>query len=480
MSAVGDVLRPVGVLEKLYIARQVLGIYRSVISTATYTIPSTLIGAFLEPLLSAAIVPLLEHHPGLCCYFEDQISSKPYFRRLDTIDLKDVLQIRDLGQKETLPDILEELHDQQWSADRKPLWKIIVIQKPREDHKANSYSEVHIAFVYHHIIGDGLSGPAFHRSLLREMKNIEKSNIALRQPLNIIKVPSSTRLSQPIEKLTALPLSWLFLIRQIISEYTPRWFSGAPSPPWAGLPVQTLDKCPFRSRVRLVSIKAKNLKVLLKESRRHGVTLTALLTAAIVYTLARAVPGATRFQGTTPYSLRRLTDVSMDDIAVQVSSLWTSYPADLLDRTRQLANAAEHAESLWNIAHYFQTQMQNELQKCPSDNIIGLLPYVSDSIKFYQMKFDKARGESFELSNLGIVKVDEESVPRGWGLQGMTFTQGAQPAGAAVTLNCVSVQGGPLTIAITWQESVVQEDIVDALAQEFEELTSFLQRASPS
>jgi hypothetical protein len=219
---------------------------------------------------------------------------------------------------------------------------------------------------------------------------------------------------------------------------------------------------------------ADGVESLLEESKKHSVTLTSILTAALVSALADALPEAPRFLGMTPYTLRRVTGTSMNDMVNQTSAFETSYQADFLDRIRKASNAIERIESLWNTARYFHAQMQDELARCPRDNLVGLLPYVSDYVKYYQKKIGKAREATWELSNLGILRTTQESLPGSWRLENMTFTQGAQPVGPAFAVNCVSVQGGPLTMAITWQDSVVPGNIIDILVHDFTDLPRLL------
>lgn len=160
------------------------------------------------------------------------------------------------------------------------------------------------------------------------------------------------------------------------------------------------------------------------------------------------------------------------------STLETQYPVDVLDRFRRTSNTSEHAESLWVTARYFHSQMQEELARCPQDNLAGLLPYITDFVEFYRKKIGKAREATFEVSNVGVFTQEQQSSE--WSLNNMTFTQGALPAGPAFAVNCASVQGGPLTITITWQHSVVDEAIIDAVAQGFAELPILLDGRAPS
>ena len=474
MAVTSDILRPVGMLEKLYTARQVLGIYNSVIVTASYTIQSNLDDSSLHCMLCSAITRLIHRHPSLCCYFEGEKTPEPKFRRLKTILIKDVLQIRYLGRPVDLGSQLQEIHDLQWPLDAKPLWRLVVMREPPATDDISIGCRLHVAFVYHHVIGDGLSGSAFHRCLIQDLGDVERHRPVSQEVPQAIAIPTSTTLIEPVEKLTSLPLSWLFLLGQVIKEYAPWWLVGAPSPLWAGKPAQTLDECPFRSRVQIVTLSPDQVQSLVAESKNHSVTLTCLLTAVIVSALANKFSAASRFVGNTPYTLRRITRTSMDEIVNQTSGFETDYSLDRLDNIRKASNVSKHIENLWDTARYFHTQMQIELAKCPHDNLIGLLPYVTDYIKYYQKKIGKPREVTFELSNLGAFEERRGCLPKDWTLEAMSFSQGAQPVGPAFTANCVGVRDGALTIAITWQESVVQEDVIDGLARALTDLPRLL------
>ncbi|KAL9586656.1 MAG: hypothetical protein Q9203_003780 [Teloschistes exilis] len=396
-----------------------------------------------------------------------------------SIVIADVLQIRDLRNPGALSEVLQELHDKRWSMNSKPLWKLAVLREPVRSPEAGSF-KIHIAFVYHHILGDGLSGTAFQKSLLGEIKNTEKAGLQTIDVPKVIDTPIYTDLVEPVEKLTSLLIGWLFLLQQLVKEYAPSWLTSASSSTWTGQPVQTLEMCPFRSRVRIAVIWEAEGNLLLKESRRHAISLTSLLTATAVAALAQAVPQAANITGITPYSFRRMTGTPEVDMTVQISSFQTSYSADVLDRMRKASLASDRAESLWKGAKYFHTQMRNELDKCAQDNVLGLLPYISNHVAYYEKKFGKPRETTFELSNLGVMKIGGDVFPDAWSLDSMTFTQGAQPAGPAISVNCISVDGGALTIAITWQDSIIHESIINALATEYRTLARSLQLESLS
>ncbi|KAI9717967.1 MAG: hypothetical protein M1828_007059 [Chrysothrix sp. TS-e1954] len=445
MALNDTVIRPVGMLEKLSTARQVLGVYNSVILTISYTDNPARSTEELKRRIVSSLPRLLIQHPALCCYITGAATSSPTFRLLDTIAVEDVVQMKRLECD--LPTRLQELHDQPWSEARKPLWRLAVLQD-------DDTPSTHLAFVYHHAIGDGLSGAAFQRSLIQALARGTGTQDSGASP-NVIEVPSVS-LSKPVEDLLSFSLSWGFLAKQVLQEYAPRWLVGAPPEIWAGKRIQTLDECPSRTRLRIVDLQADELLV---RCREHGVTLTSLITATIACSLSDALPNAPAFIGMTPYTLRRFTGTSMDEMVNQTSTSTMRYPRETIDG--RSAN-----ERLWSVATKFQDHMRDELAQCPSNNPVGLLPYVIDTIEYYRKKFGKPREATWELSNIGAFNHDGSAE---WTPEYMTFTQGAAPTGSAFGVNCVSIDG-LLSMTISHQESVIDKAIVDAVAYSLSDL----------
>jgi hypothetical protein len=204
-------------------------------------------------------------------------------------------------------------------------------------------------------------------------------------------------------------------------------------------------------------------------------TLTSLITGTIVVALADLLPAAKRFMGITPYTMRRMSGTSTNAIVNQTSAFHTSYGNSLLNDIRFPSKPSlESTSRIWKVAHYFQSDMHAELGKCPKDNLLGLLPYVSNYQTFYQKKMSQPREATFEVSNLGAFNptghdtVDESRRNRGWTIENITISQGAQVIGPAFSVNVASVRGGSLNLAFSWQDGVVDDSVIDAIVQEFE------------
>ena len=480
-------------LEKLYIAREALQVHKSVITTATYKQQAKVDDQRFRLTFYQALSSLIKKHPALCCYFTGQDVAHPTFRRLGSICLTDVLEITSLTSGQTLAQKLQQLHDQPRNMDGKPLWKLVVVKEESPSTDTEVQNKLHTIFVYHHAIGDGLSGVAFQKTLFRELQDIDKpEGLGSGAPPTITTAPD-IRLLEPVEKLTPLPLSWSFLLHQVLQEYGPSWLSGSKEDPsWTGaaLPPSPADKSTqYISRLRIATIPASDLSLLLTACKPHSVTLISLLTASIVSSLSTALPSAASFRGTTPYTLRRVSKTSMDAMTNQTTAFETSYDSTLLARFRSgtaSTDSTTHREALWATASFFQAQLSAELAKNGRDTLAGLLPYVSDSVAFYRKKFGRPRETTFEVSNVGAVQMGIGRVGSmgssgarklealGWEVQSLTFSQGAQPVGAAFSVNVASVPGGPLRLAVSWQEGVIEENIIDEVVRDFEKLSQLV------
>lgn len=59
----------------------------------------------------------------------------------------------------------------------------------------------------------------------------------------------------------------------------------------------------------------------------------------------------------------------------------------------------------------------------------------------------------------------DDNAPGGRRIARILFSNGAMIAGPAVGVNVASVKGGMLTVGISWNEGVVEDELVDALAE---------------
>jgi hypothetical protein len=110
--------------------------------------------------------------------------------------------------------------------------------------------------------------------------------------------------------------------------------------------------------------------------------------------------------------------------------------------------------------------MAAELSALPNDNLVGLIPYVSDLHGMFSSKIGKPRAETYVLSNVG--SLNNEDGEGKWKIERDLFSQSGMGTGAPLIFNVASVGGGPLGITVTWLQADTEEELVDKLARDVE------------
>jgi hypothetical protein len=164
------------------------------------------------------------------------------------------------------------------------------------------------------------------------------------------------------------------------------------------------------TRIKLITIPAHQLQNILKICHCLKITLTGLLHSLIVMYLSRSVPEAQGFRATTPYSMRRFTELSEDEIANHISWISTSWPEALLISARKVGeNSLEEEELIMRIAKRYQAQMAAELSRVPEFGAPALIEIsrIKDLDRFCEDGMKGRRAYTYELSNIGAVNMPE-------------------------------------------------------------------------
>ena len=97
---------------------------------------------------------------------------KPHFVSLEEIDLDELISFIEcpsdiLQRAARIDEILSEQHSLDFGVEGLPLWRIIVFgsRQPHDDPTTD------IAFVWHHVIGDGASGLTVHSTILQALSS---------------------------------------------------------------------------------------------------------------------------------------------------------------------------------------------------------------------------------------------------------------------------------------------------------------------
>lgn len=418
----------------------------------------------LVTLLCTALAQVVGQHAALCFGLHGETTSTPSYLPVETIDLNNKLFVFDGFTEGDMMQHLQAEHDAPWtSQETNPPWKLNVYHD-----SSKSSDTLHIAFIYHHALLDGLSGAIFHSSL-RAALNEAKPSPRFANDMQI-KVQQPLSLAPPIESLVNFNLSWGFLIGKVLEEYGPQRFFGKKNDHFAGLDCEISDLYPFQTQLRLLTINSDTVNSLLTKCKSKKVSMSVLLSVILARSLAVARDSSEAFIGSLPYTLKRVSGTDYQSMVNQTSALETEYSSNLLEELRGLdldKRPFDAAVSLWALAEKESARLQSHLTNCRVNNLVGLLPYVSDHHEFYRKKLGKKRELTFELSNIGVIKPGATSSDS-WRIEKAIFTQGAAVVGPALNVNVASVLEGPMSMTFSWQNKIVEESVVITTMETFE------------
>ncbi|KAL4805883.1 alcohol acetyltransferase [Aspergillus unguis] len=435
-------LRAVGLSEKYSTARHPIRFYVNVALTASYTIPETYTLP-LKDYVYKAVETLINQHPILSAIPLGEDTENPYWVRLPDIDLAQSISFQQTAKRLTLDDYDEELKDllqtQHGTGFTVPLpfWRLIVLTSDDSDRHFTA------VFVYHHAVGDGTSGKAFHRTFLQALRGA--ASLQAGEAKQII-IPPKSNLLPPLEDVHPLPLSVPYLLKILFRAY----FPSKPSPKhWAGGKIQT----PSGTKIGVLRQSAAQTLALVKNCREHGTTVTCAVETAIARSVFASISKEyTRIMGSVPITQRPwLPDIITDEsMGVFVQEAPEYFSRDVLT-TRNFP---------WPEAQRVRNALKKELALESKNTSVGLFKLVRNYRQdLCESKIDKPRPATFELSSLGVVKTVEAadvSIPQ---LNRVIFTQSASVTGAALQFSAVTGPDGCLVLGVSWQPGVVEEEV---------------------
>ena len=406
--------------------------------------------------------------------------------RLRTIDVSEYVEWRDsitYDSTHGLGPIFEELHNKYWWSihdTNKPHWRLIVL------------GGRHAIFCCDHFIGDGLSGYAFQRSLLKALNNLDPASDTSTTTNDwTVQVPKSDPIPYwpahfPL-KISLLTIIWQFIVIHITRLlYPPRkWlFADSILDPEGIKTLIPLGSRRPKTRVVSVRITDAQQNKLLTMCREHGASLTSLVYTVILVTLAADVyPDATIGITGCPFSLRSFTEPkrSTDDMYNMVGSFM---PVEKLGayraagrRTSDEQSAGVDKQKVWALAVDYKRRLQHDLTKSHKSvqASLGMNLMGETNEDFFKNGFPNLwlfqRG-GFKISNLGLFRPEgEREMETGdgeWRIENVEFSQSAEKSNmgsAGVTVNMAGVKGAGSWLHMTFEEGCVKAETVEKMAE---------------
>jgi hypothetical protein len=167
-----------------------------------------------------------------------------------------------------------------------------------------------------------------------------------------------------------------------------------------------------------------------------------------------------------------------EEIANHISAVSFDLDSSIVQTARLAEEGSEEEKKLIeSVAAEYTFSINTELERIPSEGpeILKAISRINDLDQWCQEVLKRKRDETWEVSNLGVVKMPEE--PEGTkvvSFEKMVFTQCGMVAGAAIGCSVASVYEGPLVVSLHWQEGIVEERIIKRLRDYLERRLSSL------
>ncbi|KAF9461246.1 alcohol acetyltransferase [Collybia nuda] len=430
-----EVVRQAGLLERFHITRHFLGLDSCVLAAAEYKIPIHL--NLNKATIIQALHEVVKSHLALGVRLVGETTSQPSFGRLPGVDLSRVVEVLD-------SDNLQAAFEAQLSrpfitSSDMPLWRVVIMR--------NHY----VIFAWHHAIGDGLSGLAFHRALLASLKKVPVISSDVK---TYVPIPPTTLLFPAIETLTSLSPSWWKILQEIYDLFAPTsWTRGASA--WTGNSVTV--NVALKTRVRFIELTPEDVQALLTQCRLHGATLTSTYHVLATSVLSALISGtkSETISSYVPVSLRNIAGTSPDTFCDHVSTVHTYPPIQ--------------STFSWVDATTFSSLLRSSTLKTRQE--IGMLKFLFGQYEaYFKGKIGQKRQGGLELSNLGRFDIQKPGIgDESWSTMRMAFAQCDSIVGSALKLNCVGDSLGGITIAVTWGENCIPDSLGESFVFQFEE-----------
>ncbi|KAI1940545.1 Alcohol acetyltransferase [Ophidiomyces ophidiicola] len=472
-------LRSAGPLEKYSNARHHLGYYYNVAVSAVYKIPHSLSRPLREYVYQAT-EKLIGQHPILSAVPVGEDTNDPYFVRLPAVDLEQSIFFHDwsdaspgstdkcdqegnVGSGDSNLDLFLETEHNTPFVNWLPFWRLHIIST------STTEQDFIAVFVYHHSIGDGSSGTAFHSTFLGAFTDALAVNSG--EPKTIIQSPSLPLLPS-LESIHPFPVSIFYILKAIF--YTKIW--NRPDPElWAGGKISL----PLKNKVHHITLSKSDSAALRKSCRDQGTTITGAIQTLLARALFICLPiEFTKLSCTSAISIRRW--LSSDIITSDSIGVWVMDYADLYKRN----HVAQPPSFPWDEARRSRKTIEETLSRRGRDTKVGLLRFVRDVPgELLTCMIGRERSVSFEISNLGAFKPsvkhlqpsqttetepeinenDRSNVPQ---IGKVVFSQSASVTGSAVNLSVVTGSDGCMVLTFSWQEGIVDPQLVASVAME--------------
>ncbi|TLS27430.1 hypothetical protein PpBr36_04232 [Pyricularia pennisetigena] len=528
-ATLADVRNPIPCRREQYqSALHLLDLYAGTSVACRYTGPG--VSAILESSsigpderglptwLVRAVAGVVRDQPLLRVGISGEDSSRPQWIELEKIELanhiKYVAQSADQDSQNTQQPQDEFLLDAKFDhVETRPGWRMLATRRRAAD---QTYY-LDILFSWNHANMDGMSGRIFHTVLLRHLNACDaemqgSQSIAPRPedtwPHPVSAAVDPRRFPQPHEHLFDMKLTPPYLLKTLVEHKAPAWLM-PDSMKCADAHWAPVRRGPLKTHYVEFGLAQGPLSAVLQLCREHDTTLTGLLHALTLTSMALQIPESQQvaFRAETPITTRRfITKPDGKDaehewldpyetLANYVSSTkhrfgrrqvaeirrllhtTTQRPTSDVSREAHLTTQPaaptaapelprELAEVVWDAARRVRRDLNDFLSSGTTDMATGMMKFVGDWRAEHEANLDRPRASSWMVTNIGVL--DGSGGGGRWAIDRARFLTCGEVVGRALNVSTVSVKGKGLSVGLSWQDGAVEESLGRGVAANLE------------
>lgn len=467
----------------------------------------------LVQFVERAIFDTILKHVILQVAIGDAESKSPTWVQLEALDVRQHVTWRFNDSAVEFDSILQEVIADEVDAtygelDRRPGWRVVAMRPENTDY-------VEIIFTWNHPHCDGMSGKIFHASLLESLNAATQGDDTLdsTHDASIVRLPDSPpKLPPPVEEIYRLPLTIPYMLKTMWTEWGPKALtSKSTQARWAPIPSRS---SPFKTQVRAFTLEADALESILLACRKHKTTLTGLLHALTLASLAsrlgnEAVPA---FASGTTMDMRRhmkksppgYTWMQPDRTMGNYVTIMThEFERGLVRRIRSLlshragapnnsAAAVERGERcaalsaelmglIWSAAARVRREIRRKLDLGLKNDIVGTMKFIGDWRQEMANAARRPRLHSWWITGIGVLDGTPNRDASGsntgnevsgyddaWTIRRAQFSLSTETTAAAINISPMTVMGERLCVAGSWQDCLLDVALGEGVMADLE------------
>lgn len=456
--------RKLGKHENFFRSRSLADFYRNFATIGAYSRDVTLD----IPLLYRALRKIiLDYHILICNVFKDESAGHTIIRPIERATFGDLVEFSStLFSPKNLPvseDFMRMLCKEKYPLySETPLFRVIV---------AGTHD---IAVTLEHTLADGIVAPFFHQEFLKNLaycedgaNNAEYVKMYGPQPTEVsasspIFVFSQDKqylrnsLPPPIEESMQDPS--LDYGNNDLKHYT-RVAPETHPKKWPGRFPSTLDS---HIAFKLFNIGPEDLRVILKQCKEHGVTLTAYVVCILALTLQPIFGYGHHTVSLVAVTLRRF---------LTTQNVHPSYVDILSNKDYKIMGNHAHmglpeilapvTDFSWDLVkvvsgHLGQTVANDKLLNT-SKAFFEAAHELEENEQLFTSGLGKMKLDTVKLSNLGYVDFPVYKGKEPWTVTDLAFAQDLAPGAAEFMVNMISTARGGLNIVLSYFDQTFED-----------------------